>query len=192
METHSSILAWRIPWTEEPEWATIHGATKNQTRLEQQHTCISKKEDIVFQLPSLDYNLPWDVPYRVTLTVCVHLSKLENAFLSQLTKIRKKLGCSELEPFQPWTKSGPFPSSKPCRAWVSVSTPVKAKDPVNVGPWSVLFQKEIQRPRGSQLQWRVMCRLGYWNFGIICLQVLSEGRSERGARKWAWKQSSQH
>ena len=58
METHSSILAWRIPWTEEPEWATVHGATKNQTRLEQQRACISKKEDIVFQLLSLDYNLP--------------------------------------------------------------------------------------------------------------------------------------
>ena len=27
--THSSILAWRIPWTEEP--GEIHGAAKNQT-----------------------------------------------------------------------------------------------------------------------------------------------------------------
>ena len=25
--THSSILAWRIPWTEEPGWATVHGLT---------------------------------------------------------------------------------------------------------------------------------------------------------------------
>ena len=30
MATHSSILAWRIPWTEEPDglqswWATVHG-----------------------------------------------------------------------------------------------------------------------------------------------------------------------
>ena len=43
LETHSSILAWRIPWTEEPgglqsvdrgAWqATVHGVTKNQTRL---------------------------------------------------------------------------------------------------------------------------------------------------------------
>ena len=28
MATHSSILAWRIPWTEEP---TVHGVTKTQT-----------------------------------------------------------------------------------------------------------------------------------------------------------------
>ena len=25
MATHSSILAWEIPWTEEPGWATVHG-----------------------------------------------------------------------------------------------------------------------------------------------------------------------
>ena len=33
MATHSSILAWEIPWTEEPGWATVHGVPKNQTRL---------------------------------------------------------------------------------------------------------------------------------------------------------------
>ena len=29
MTTHSSILAWRIPWTEEP----VHGVTKSQAQL---------------------------------------------------------------------------------------------------------------------------------------------------------------
>ena len=33
MATHSSILAWEIPWTEEPGGATVHGVTKSQTRL---------------------------------------------------------------------------------------------------------------------------------------------------------------
>ena len=28
MATHSSILAGRIPWTEEPGGATVHGVTK--------------------------------------------------------------------------------------------------------------------------------------------------------------------
>ena len=32
MATHSSILAWRIPWTEEPG-KPLHGATKSRTRL---------------------------------------------------------------------------------------------------------------------------------------------------------------
>ena len=27
--THSSILAWEIPWTEEPGWATVHEVTKS-------------------------------------------------------------------------------------------------------------------------------------------------------------------
>ena len=31
MATHSSILAWRIPWTEEPG-PTVHGVTKSQTK----------------------------------------------------------------------------------------------------------------------------------------------------------------
>ena len=31
MAIHASILAWRIPWTEEPGGATLHGVTKSQT-----------------------------------------------------------------------------------------------------------------------------------------------------------------
>ena len=33
MATHSSILLWEIPWTEEPGGATVYGVTKSQTRL---------------------------------------------------------------------------------------------------------------------------------------------------------------
>ena len=36
MESHSSILAWRIPWTEEPG-----GSQKSQTRLSNQHMTTS-------------------------------------------------------------------------------------------------------------------------------------------------------
>ena len=31
MATHSSILAWEIPWTEKPGRATVHGVTKSWT-----------------------------------------------------------------------------------------------------------------------------------------------------------------
>ena len=31
MATHSSIFAWRIPWTEEPDGLTVHGVAENQT-----------------------------------------------------------------------------------------------------------------------------------------------------------------
>ena len=36
MATHSNILAWRIPWTEEPgEGAAVHGVTKESDMTEQ-------------------------------------------------------------------------------------------------------------------------------------------------------------
>ena len=31
MATYPSILAWEIPWTEEPGRATVHGVTQSQT-----------------------------------------------------------------------------------------------------------------------------------------------------------------
>ena len=33
MATHPSILAWRIPWTEEPGGLTEHGVAKSRTQL---------------------------------------------------------------------------------------------------------------------------------------------------------------
>ena len=33
MTTHSSIIAWRIPWTEESGGATVHIVAKSQTQL---------------------------------------------------------------------------------------------------------------------------------------------------------------
>ena len=38
MATHSSILAWRIPWAEEPGGLQEPGVTKNWTRLRTEHT----------------------------------------------------------------------------------------------------------------------------------------------------------
>ena len=37
MATHSTILAWRIPWTEEPGGATVHGVPKSRTHLSDFH-----------------------------------------------------------------------------------------------------------------------------------------------------------
>ena len=33
MATHSSTLAWRIPWREEPGRLLVHGVTKSRTQL---------------------------------------------------------------------------------------------------------------------------------------------------------------
>ena len=37
MATHSSIVAWRIPWTEEPGGLTVHEVTKNRTQMRDFH-----------------------------------------------------------------------------------------------------------------------------------------------------------
>ena len=37
--THSSILAWRTPWTEGPR-AAIHGVAKSQTHWAPKHACV--------------------------------------------------------------------------------------------------------------------------------------------------------
>ena len=33
MASHSSVLAWRIPWTEEPDWLWSIRVANSQTRL---------------------------------------------------------------------------------------------------------------------------------------------------------------
>ena len=41
MSTHSSILAWEIPWTEDSGGLQTMWSQKNQTQLSDQTTCIS-------------------------------------------------------------------------------------------------------------------------------------------------------
>ena len=43
--THSSTLAWRIPWTEEPGRATVHGVAKSQTQLSDFHFHSRRKHE---------------------------------------------------------------------------------------------------------------------------------------------------
>ena len=38
MATHSSILAWKIPWTRGVWWVTVHRVAKSQTRLKELST----------------------------------------------------------------------------------------------------------------------------------------------------------
>ena len=38
MATHSSILAWEIPWTAGAWWAIVHGVAKSRTQLKRRYT----------------------------------------------------------------------------------------------------------------------------------------------------------
>ena len=63
--THSSILAWRIPWTKEPE-ATVHGVTKSKTWLSNRaHTHIT----------------PWRTPF-----LCLYQQHKARLFPSEKAK----------------------------------------------------------------------------------------------------------
>ena len=46
MATHSSVLAWRIPWTEEPSGLQSMGVTKNPTN---QHFHLSNSNQNLLQ-----------------------------------------------------------------------------------------------------------------------------------------------
>ena len=46
MATHSSVLAWQIPWTEGPGGAAVYGAAKSWTRKSlQMVTAVMKLKD---------------------------------------------------------------------------------------------------------------------------------------------------
>ena len=61
MATHSSILAWRIPWTEEP--GRVHGVAKNQTQLKWLSTFAHTKQVSVLRS---------NVLCHVLLSVCLY------------------------------------------------------------------------------------------------------------------------
>ena len=48
MATHSSILAWKIPWTEEPGGVTVHGVAKESDTTE--HTARTHTPFCLFHL----------------------------------------------------------------------------------------------------------------------------------------------
>ena len=74
MATHSSILAWRIPWTEEPTlWATLHRVAKSQTPLKlhfTDHSLLSISTTLYSHSLSDYYNQSFwhQAPYSIPTT----------------------------------------------------------------------------------------------------------------------------
>ena len=50
MTIHSNILAWEIPWTEEPGWATVQEVTKSPTGLSDGAHTHNKNQGSVFAI----------------------------------------------------------------------------------------------------------------------------------------------
>ena len=59
MATHSSVLAWRIPGTGEPQWAAVYGVAQSQTRLKRFSSSSSR-------LQPTRILCPWDFPDKNT------------------------------------------------------------------------------------------------------------------------------
>ena len=53
MATHSSTLAWKIPWMEEPGRLPSTGVTKSQTRLSDDKTCFLCGASVVHEFVKL-------------------------------------------------------------------------------------------------------------------------------------------
>ena len=69
--THSSILAWRIPWPEEP--GGLHRAAKSQTRLSDQHTPvlhIHRLKTPLCQIRPLVYSVVYFYVFKLSLKLC--------------------------------------------------------------------------------------------------------------------------
>ena len=55
METHSRILAWRIPMDREAWWATVRGAAKSRTRLSNEAQLSTKTSNQLYSGSSKSY-----------------------------------------------------------------------------------------------------------------------------------------
>ena len=61
MAPHSSTLAWKIPWTEEPWWAAVHGVARSQTRLSD-FTFTFRFQALEKEMATHSIVLAWRVP----------------------------------------------------------------------------------------------------------------------------------
>ena len=82
MATHSSILAWRIPWTEEPWRAAVYGVAKSRTRLKQP----SMHTRILFQI-LFHYGFKQDSEYN---SLCYTVGLLISFMYSIKVKVKVK------------------------------------------------------------------------------------------------------
>ena len=66
MTTHSSILAWRIPWTRGTWWTTVHGVAKLYKYYKLKHYLLTRDKEMATYYSCLDN--PMDKgAWRVTI-----------------------------------------------------------------------------------------------------------------------------
>ena len=75
MATHSSILAWEIPWTEEP--GRLHGVTKNTHTHTHTHTHVSYEHKKV----------NWNIPLLWTSEFLKHNAKTQEFIIKSSCRL---------------------------------------------------------------------------------------------------------
>ena len=66
MATHSSTLAWKIPWTEEPGRLAVHGVAKSPTQLSN-FTFTFRFHALEKAMASHSSTLAWKIPWMEEL-----------------------------------------------------------------------------------------------------------------------------
>ena len=62
MAPHSSVLAWKIPWIEEPGRLQVHGVAKSQTRLSD-FTLTFHFLELEKEMATHSSDLTWRIPW---------------------------------------------------------------------------------------------------------------------------------
>ena len=101
MATHSSVLAWRIPWTEETGWpATVHGVAQSQTQLKRLSTARHKgggqdgylssfcfRQSLAVDVPPQLFQFSLEVPSPCALIPKEPVLQLPKFFLSHSPRV---------------------------------------------------------------------------------------------------------
>ena len=112
----SIILAWRIPWTEEPGGATVHGVTKSWTRLSNFHFISLQNRFTGLTFPLIFLGCSFEiVPAR-----CSHLNQDRNVYsLWQRFPSSQGRECPEISQVK---------NLHPCRHCANYAVPVGAPE----------------------------------------------------------------
>ena len=85
MATHSHILAWRIPWREEPGGLQSMGVAKSQIQLNYETTTTNQSSHMSFSLSFVQLNAKHSLAFLAgkSLSFLKHLTQIEMQFLNE-------------------------------------------------------------------------------------------------------------
>ena len=108
MVTHSSILAWRIPWTEEPGGLLSTGVTESRTRLKRlsMHACIGEGNGNPLQCSCLENTRDRETWWAAVYGVAQGRTQLKQLSSTNSILTQKPLPLWHFHPLVPAVESG--------------------------------------------------------------------------------------